>query len=119
VSDLVQWWPFDGLQEAAFALVPCWITYRLVSRNPIGWLWNRPDGKQSVVKVLDQMHDGTFRIELAPTEDRAVIKARLLDLVSPSAFQHLVCDLAQPGAPRHPLGSTSAAVPTAASTAPA
>ena len=95
IANVVQKWPVEGFAPVPFPLIPRWISYRLLSRDTIGWIFDRPVGKQSAVDVLEQLYEGKFSVYLEPTGDRREIEGRLLDWVSPSMFEHLVCELLQ------------------------
>src|SRR5207245_200609 len=45
VGDVVQCWRVEKFVPIPFPLIPRWITYRLLSRNTIGVINDRPDGK--------------------------------------------------------------------------
>lgn len=66
-----------------------------MSRSTIGWLHDRPDEKRSVVDVLDQIYTETFKPNLEPTIDKTEVGGRLLDWITPSIFEHLICQLLQ------------------------
>lgn len=94
VSDVVQTWAVEALRSVAFPLVPRWISYRLLSRTTIGWIPDAPDGRMAWT-VLNELYDGRYTPDLRPTSDLDMIECRLLDWVSPSMFEHLVCELLQ------------------------
>lgn len=94
VSDVVQTWPVDGFVSIAFPLIPRWISYLLLSRNTIGWLTDSPDGR-SAAALLNQVYEGSYCPDISPTCDLQEIAMRLTDWVSPSMFEHLVCELLQ------------------------
>jgi len=79
----------------AFPLLPRWITYSLLSRNTKGWLYDRPDRGRTALEVLDEIYRGRYAPDLSPTCDVQKIAGRMLDWLSPNAFEHLVCELLQ------------------------
>jgi len=96
IAEVVQSWPVEGWRCIAFPLIPRWISYSLLSRSTIGWLHDRPDKKHRVVEVLDQIYTtGTFKANLEPTIDKTEVEGRLLDWITPSIFEHLICQLLQ------------------------
>jgi hypothetical protein len=96
ISDVVQYWPLEGpLKTVPFPFVPRWITYSLLSRNTIGWLHDRPDGHVLAIDVLTDMYEQRFKPRFTPVSSTDEVETRLLDWVSPSLFEHLVCALLQ------------------------
>lgn len=95
IADVVQSWPVEGWIAVPFVLLPRWISYRLLSRNTIGWIEDRPDGRERAADVLEQLHGGTFAPDLGPTTRVEDLEERLLRWISPTALEHLVVDLLQ------------------------
>jgi len=95
VADVVQCWHVERWVKVAFPLLPRWITYSLLSRNTKGWLCDRPDGLRTAFSVLDQIYRNDDAPALQPTCDPDEIAGRMLDWLSPDAFEHLVCELLQ------------------------
>ena len=95
IADVVQCWHVERWVRIAFPLLPRWISYSLLSRGTKGWLRDRPDGQRTAFMVLDDIHSGTYSPDFEPTCDPAVIAGRILDWLSPDAFEHLVCELLQ------------------------
>ena len=95
IGDVIQTWPVEEFRTVAFPLVPSWIRYRLLSRNTLGWINNRPDNARKATDVLRQMYDGTHEISLTQTDSIDEIESRLLDWTTPTSFEHLVCALLQ------------------------
>jgi hypothetical protein len=95
IADVVQSWHVEKWVSIAFPLLPRWITYSLLSRNTKGWLCDRPDGGRTAFEVLEQAYSGRLSADLSPTDDPARIGGRMLDWLSPDAFEHLVCELMQ------------------------
>ena len=95
IAEVVQSWPVEDWRPIAFPLIPRWISYSLLSRSTIGWLHDRPDKKLRVVEVLDQIYTKTFKANLEPTIDKTEVEGRLLNWITPSIFEHLICQLLQ------------------------
>lgn len=97
IGDVVQSWEIDGeLRTVPFTFLPRWITYRLLSRNSCGVIPDRPYNNRSAYEALLALYnDGAPRFELPPTLDPLEVEGRLMDWVSPSAFEHLVVELLQ------------------------
>jgi hypothetical protein len=98
VADVVQSWKVECWRSVPVPAVPRWISYVMFLRHSIGWLPNHPDypdGGPSAASVLLPMLDGDYSLNLALTTDPSKVEKRLLNWVSPLAFEHLVCDLLQ------------------------
>ena len=95
VGDVLQTWPVEEFHTVAFPLVPSWVRYRLLSRNTMGWIEDRPDGGRKATAVFTELHDGEHQFDFPPTNSVAEIEGRLLDWTTPASFEHLVCALLQ------------------------
>jgi hypothetical protein len=95
IADVVQSWHVEKWVGIAFPLLPRWITYSLLSRNTKGWLCDRPDGCRTALEVLDEIYQGRYSADLSPTCDVRKAAGRMLDWLSPNAFEHLACELLQ------------------------
>lgn len=95
VADVAQCWHVERWVKIAFPLLPRWITYSLLSRNTKGWLCDRPDELRTAFSVLDQIYRENDAPMLHPTSDPVEVAGRMLDWLSPDAFEHLVCELLQ------------------------
>lgn len=94
LADVIQGWETSEWKEVPFAWIPRWIGQRALQRNTLGIIADR-DGHHRAFEVLDRM----MRSEkggIAPyddSDDAAEILRRLVDLLSPASFEHLVVDL--------------------------
>lgn len=95
IGNVVQTWPVEEFHKIAFPLVPSWIQYRLLSRNTLGWIEDRPDGKRNATDVLTELYDGKNQFPFPSTNSVDEIEGRLLDWTTPNSFEHLVCSLLQ------------------------
>jgi hypothetical protein len=95
IGDVVQSWPVERWQAVPVPHIPRWISYLLFRRDTIGLIGNHPDGQPSAASVLQQLQAGTYSLAIPWTTQIAEVEIRLLNLVSPQAFEHLVCDLLQ------------------------
>lgn len=95
IADVVQCWHVERWVRIAFPLLPRWISYSLLSRSTKGWLCDRPDGQHAAFSVLDEIYRGIYSPNMQPTSDPALVAGRMLDWLSPDAFEHLVCEVLQ------------------------
>ena len=94
----------------AFALVPRWISYRLLSRNTSGIIRDLPDGLGNVHETVQRLYDDAPLGKINLIENDARVERRLLDWISPMRFEHLVIDLleleAESGVHWHHVGGS-------------
>jgi restriction endonuclease len=95
IADVVQCWHVERWVRIAFPLLPRWISFSVLSRSTKGWLCDRPDGQRIAFKVLDDIYNGSYSPDFEPTSDPAIVAGRMLDWLSPDAFEHLVCEMLQ------------------------
>lgn len=93
LGDVVQTWPVEELRPVPFPIIPRWIMYRLLSRNTIGII--EDFDQQSVLQVVESLYNGVYKDDLSPTRDIPEIRRRLVNWITPSSFEHLICDLLQ------------------------
>jgi hypothetical protein len=92
VGDVVQCWRVEKFVPVPFPLIPRWITYRLLSRNTVGVIVNRPDGNVTALEIIESLYEGNaLASKWKRTTNPEVVAQRLLDWVSSNAFEHLVC----------------------------
>jgi hypothetical protein len=100
IGDVVQTWPIvKPFKTVPFTCFPRWISCALLAQTTIGWIKDRPDGRETAVSVLERLYKGELLPPLHPTVEAEEIEARLLAWTSPSSFEHLVCGLLQSGEP--------------------
>lgn len=95
LADVVQSWPVTQLRKVPFPTIPGWIVYRLLSRNTIGRIYDRPDDARRAVDVLDELYRRVYVYDFHPTSSVSKIKQRLLEWLSPASFEHLVVSVLQ------------------------
>lgn len=96
ISEVVQCWEVEEWHRWPFPLVPRWISYRLLSRNTVGWLGDQPTKGLRVSDVLEQIIDGTYKVTIfEETSDVAELERRILMWVAPASFEQLMCELLQ------------------------
>jgi hypothetical protein len=95
IADVVQCWRVERWQAVPFPLVPRWIQYQVMGRTTLGEIYDRPDGRKRALEELTHLYEGRRSVVNAPTRELGEIVGRLLDWVSPSDFEHLICDLLQ------------------------
>lgn len=96
ISEVVQCWQVDDWKRCAFPLVPRWVSYRLLSRNTIGWIEDQPLKGLKVYNALSQIIDEPLKPALFErTSDPAEIERRVLSWIAPASFEQLVCELLQ------------------------
>lgn len=94
VADVVQCWTIGTWTECSFGIIPRWITYRLLSRDTSGIIYNLPDLGLLVHPTLSSLHRSTVT-PFQSTTDLALVAQRLVHFVAPSAFEHLIVHLLQ------------------------
>jgi hypothetical protein len=100
-GDIVQSWEVEDFRDIPFPFIPRWISYSLLAQRTIGWVRNRPNGLETAAEVLRQMYEDPRIHELRPTLNLKEIESRLLNLVSPSMLEHMVCALLQLEHPKY------------------
>src|SRR5207302_47040 len=96
VSEVVQCWKVEQWHRWPFPLVPRWISYRLLSRNTLGWLEDQRSKGLRVSDVLDHIIEGTYKVSIfEETSDPAELERRILTWVAPASFEQLMCELLQ------------------------
>jgi hypothetical protein len=93
-GDVVQSWKVTKFKTVPFPHVPRWISYQLLSRNTCGIIHDRM-ASTTAFDVLDSLYKGNYQPDFTATRDRKKVQDRLLNWISPSSFEHLVCDLLQ------------------------
>jgi hypothetical protein len=93
LADMVQGWSTTEWVEVPFVWIPRWIGQRALQRNTVGIIKDR-DGHHRAYDVLERLFAAPSGIATyEPTEDSDEIARRLVDLLSPASFEHLVVDV--------------------------
>lgn len=94
LGDLVQVWHVKEWKTLAFPLLPRWISYRMMSRNTFGVIYDFKDVDLFAHERVRQLLDETTPLRSA-RDGIDLIETQLLEWVSPTMFEHLVVDLLQ------------------------
>ena len=87
IGDIVQCWQVDDFEKIVFPLIPRWLGSQLLNRTTIGWI-KGAKAAQIVGQIYEQKWEGL-------PSNSGDIQGKLLDWVSPSMFEHMVCSLLQ------------------------
>ena len=79
LSDVVQCWQIEEWRPMAFALVPRWISYRLLSRNTSGIIHDLPDGLGNVHETVQRLYGDAPLGKITLIENDARVERRPLD----------------------------------------
>lgn len=93
LADMVQGWATTEWVEIPFVWIPRWIGQRALQRNTVGIIRDR-DGHHRAYDVLDRLFTVPCGIAVyEPSSDSVEIARRMVDLLSPASFEHLVVDV--------------------------
>ena len=97
VADVAQGWRVDGYHPVALSRIPGWIRRTLIGRQTYGE-FRHPHPLADDVTAYDrlaQVLDGVELDRSSWTLDLDEIRRRLIDVVTPAVFEHLVVSLLQ------------------------
>jgi len=92
IGDIAQTWSVESWIEIPFPAIPRWISYRLLSRNTIGRIYDLEEDNLSAYDVLNSLLRNT---EIQGPIISGNIEQLLIDWLSPNSFEHLIVDLLQ------------------------
>ncbi len=96
IGDIVQGWPVREWARVRFTAIPRWISYRLLSRNTLGIVEYLCEPRSSAHdSIADLMRSEQVYAPPSTTQ----LERALLDVLTPSAFEHLIVSLLQLEAP--------------------
>ena len=96
IADVAQGWPVDEYRRIELSHVPGWLRRSMLGRATYGLLPAHPlDHEVSAYEVLDQLIVGPDAPDMEWTLEIEKIKRRLVEVLSPNAFEHLVVSLLQ------------------------
>ena len=97
IADVAQGWPVDGYKRVDLSRLPGWLRHSMFGRSTFGQFKDHPIHSDTVMAhhALSQILDGQSIIRTSWTLKPGEIKRRLVDTLTPSAFEHLVVSLLQ------------------------
>lgn len=94
IGDVSQIWHVESWETVLFPLIPRWISYRLLSRNTFGRIYDIANiglfAHQRLSQVISNPVQKKIRVN-----DSEEIEKQLLEIVSPHSLEHLIVDLLQ------------------------
>lgn len=96
IADVVQGWPVkDGYKCVDLPRIPGWLRHSMFGRSTYGKFQNHPiDQKKTAYDELDRILQGTA-VRIDWTLELNEIEHRLVDTLTPNAFENLVVSLLQ------------------------
>ena len=96
IADVVQCWPVDKYKRIDLPRIPGWLRHSMFGRSTYGEFKDYPlDKKTTAYDELDWLLNGGAPVRTDWTLDVDEIKRRLVDTLTPTAFEHLVVSLLQ------------------------
>lgn len=92
IGDVCQSWPVRSWKSLPFFAIPRWISYRLLSRNTVGEIYDLENEGLSAWETLSKIIDDPSAYGPAVHSN---IEQALLNWISPATFEHLVVSLLQ------------------------
>ena len=95
IADVVQGWPVAEYKRIDLPRIPGWLRHSMFGRSTYGEFQDHPmDGSRTAYDELDRLlNGGAVRTDWTLELDE--IKRRLVDTMTPTAFEHLVVSLLQ------------------------
>lgn len=95
-GDIAQGWPVEEFTRISLLQVPGWLRRSMFGRRTFGYFKNHPlDSKTAAYDVFVRLLEGESIVDRKWTMDPDAVKQRLIDTMSPSAFEHLAVSLLQ------------------------
>ena len=97
IAEVAQGWSVDGYKRFDLSLVPGWMRHSMFGRSTFGRFEDcHPlDANTTSWGVLNQILEGQYRVSTSWMHDLEEIKRRLVDTMTPNAFENLVVSLLQ------------------------
>jgi hypothetical protein len=96
VADVALGWPIDEFRPIEISRLPAWMRYHMFGRSTYGRFGHHPlDHSITSYSVLDRLIRGEKFPPIEWTLDHEQAAQRLVETLSPSAFEHLAVSLLQ------------------------